>query len=243
MFIGPSPEVMRRLGDKIAAKRLAEEVGVPLAAWSGGPVADVEAAPGPHADDRLPADGQGKCGRRRARHPAGQLTRASSTRHSSGRARRRGRRPGTPRCSSSGRSAAGGTSRCRSSPTPTARYGRSGVRDCSVQRRNQKVIEESASTALDAEQEELLRAQRGRARPAGGLHQRRHGRVPLRARGAAAVVPRGQHAAAGGAPGDRGDHGRSTSSSCSCTSPRAGGWPRSRRRPPPERAGTRSRPG
>ena len=43
-FIGPSPEVMRDLGDKIAAKKLAERVGVPLAAWSGGPVADLAEA-------------------------------------------------------------------------------------------------------------------------------------------------------------------------------------------------------
>ena len=35
---------MRDLGDKIASKLLAERVGVPLAAWSGGPVADLAAA-------------------------------------------------------------------------------------------------------------------------------------------------------------------------------------------------------
>ena len=43
-FVGPSAEVMRRLGDKIESKRLAEQVGVPLAAWSGGPVASLEEA-------------------------------------------------------------------------------------------------------------------------------------------------------------------------------------------------------
>ena len=43
-FVGPSAEVMRRLGDKIGAKRLAEEAAVPVAAWSGGPVDTLEDA-------------------------------------------------------------------------------------------------------------------------------------------------------------------------------------------------------
>src|SRR6202035_2197068 len=43
-FIGPSAEVMRRLGDKIESKLLAERAGVPLAPWSGGAVADLTAA-------------------------------------------------------------------------------------------------------------------------------------------------------------------------------------------------------
>ena len=37
-FIGPSAEAMRRLGDKIGSKLLAEEVGVPIAPWSRGAV-------------------------------------------------------------------------------------------------------------------------------------------------------------------------------------------------------------
>src|SRR5689334_10805679 len=43
-FIGPSPDAMRRLGDKIGAKLIAEEVGVPVAPWSRGPVETLEAA-------------------------------------------------------------------------------------------------------------------------------------------------------------------------------------------------------
>ena len=43
-FIGPSAEAMRRLGDKIGAKLLAEEVGVPVAPWSRGAVDDLDAA-------------------------------------------------------------------------------------------------------------------------------------------------------------------------------------------------------
>src|ERR687883_212393 len=43
-FIGPSADAMRQLGDKIGAKLIAEEVGVPVAAWSDGPVNDLDGA-------------------------------------------------------------------------------------------------------------------------------------------------------------------------------------------------------
>ena len=35
---------MRRLGDKIGAKLLAEQADVPVAAWSGGPVETIDDA-------------------------------------------------------------------------------------------------------------------------------------------------------------------------------------------------------
>ena len=38
VFIGPNGDVMRRLGDKISSKLLAEQAGIPVAPWSGGAV-------------------------------------------------------------------------------------------------------------------------------------------------------------------------------------------------------------
>ena len=38
VFIGPDGDIMRRVGDKIASKLLAEQASVPVAPWSGGPV-------------------------------------------------------------------------------------------------------------------------------------------------------------------------------------------------------------
>ncbi len=43
-FLGPSGDAMRALGDKIAAKQLAEATGIPVTPWSGGLVADEDAA-------------------------------------------------------------------------------------------------------------------------------------------------------------------------------------------------------
>ncbi|HYN41489.1 MAG TPA: biotin carboxylase N-terminal domain-containing protein, partial [Thermoanaerobaculia bacterium] len=39
VFIGPPPDAMRRLGDKISAKKLAEDARVPVVPWNGRPVA------------------------------------------------------------------------------------------------------------------------------------------------------------------------------------------------------------
>ena len=156
-FVGPSAEVMRRLGDKIASKRLAEQVGVPLAAWSGGPVAGLEEARG-HAETigyplmvKATAGGGGR-GIRLVGSPA-ELDEAFE------------------RASSEASKTAGDATVFLERAIRGARHVEVqviadgsgtvwtlGVRDCSVQRRNQKVIEESASTALDAEQEQSLRA-------------------------------------------------------------------------------------
>lgn len=43
-FLGPTPEAMKALGDKITSKELAENAGVPVTAWSRGPLEGVESA-------------------------------------------------------------------------------------------------------------------------------------------------------------------------------------------------------
>ena len=43
VFIGPTADTMRRLGDKITSKKLAEEAEVPISPWSRGAVDDMDA--------------------------------------------------------------------------------------------------------------------------------------------------------------------------------------------------------
>ena len=108
---------------------------------------------------------------------------------------------GDRRSSSSAGCRGRATSRSRCSPTP-ATIVSLGERECSVQRRHQKVLEEAPSVAVD----EPLRAALGAAavarRDGGRLRRRRDRRVPAR-RGRRVLLPRDEHAAAGRAPGHR----------------------------------------
>ncbi|MGH3387282.1 MAG: carboxyl transferase domain-containing protein [Actinomadura sp.] len=156
-FVGPSAEAMRKLGDKIGSKLIAEEVGVPVAPWSRGPVdtlADAKAAADRIGYPLMLKATAGGGGRGiRMISDADELTRAYElTRQEAARAFGSGvvflerlvtgARHVEVQIIADGQGSAWAL----------------GVRDCSVQRRNQKIIEESASPVLDAEQVAELKA-------------------------------------------------------------------------------------
>ena len=156
-FIGPPGAVMRRLGDKIEAKLLAEEAGVPVAPWSGGPVDSLDEARRHAAAIGYPlmvkaSAGGGGRGIRVVRRDA-DLDVAFE------RARDEARRSfGDPTVFME-RLVTG----ARHVEVQVVADGHGGVwtpgvRDCSTQRRNQKVLEESASVVLSADQEDELKA-------------------------------------------------------------------------------------
>jgi acetyl/propionyl-CoA carboxylase alpha subunit/acetyl-CoA carboxylase carboxyltransferase component len=157
VFVGPDPEVMRALGDKIEGKRLAERAGVPVAPWSGGSVDTVGEAIRHSEALGFPlmikaAAGGGGRGMRRVEG-------SDELAHSFERAR-------TEAQQSFGDSRVlmervVGSARHVEVQLIADGHGAVwalGVRDCSYQRRHQKVVEESASPALSGDQERELAA-------------------------------------------------------------------------------------
>ena len=156
VFIGPDGDVMRRLGDKIASKLLAEKAQIPVAPWSGGPVECIEDAL--RHGERLgypllikATAGGGGRGIRRV-HSARQLAEAFESARSEA-------------FKAFGNPTVFMEQLCQNArhvevQVVADNYGTTwavGVRDCTIQRRHQKVLEEAPSPALSRSQDQSLR--------------------------------------------------------------------------------------
>jgi acetyl/propionyl-CoA carboxylase alpha subunit/acetyl-CoA carboxylase carboxyltransferase component len=156
-FIGPSANAMRRLGDKIGSKLLAEEVGVPVAPWSRGAVDDIEAAQAAAKEIGYPLMLKATAG------GGGRGIRMVASDEDLTEALERTRDEATRAFGNGALFLERLVSGARHVEVQVIADGQGtawalGVRDCSVQRRNQKAIEESASVVLDEKQVTDLKA-------------------------------------------------------------------------------------
>ncbi|MGA7382816.1 MAG: biotin carboxylase N-terminal domain-containing protein, partial [Terriglobales bacterium] len=156
VFIGPDGDVMRRVGDKIASKRLAEQAQIPVVPWSNGPVETVDDAL-THAE-RLgypllikATAGGGGHGIRLVRS-ADQLPQAfASARAEAFKAF------GDPTVFMERLVAKARHVEVQIIADDYGTIWAAGVRDCTIQRRQQKIMEESPSPVLSPEQDQALR--------------------------------------------------------------------------------------
>ena len=155
-FVGPSSDVIQLLGDKIRAKQLAESVGILVVPWSGGPVRDADSAV--LAADLLgypvlvkAAAGGGGRGIRLVESADGMRDAIASAQSEAEHAF------GDPSVFVERKMKAARHVEVQVVADAHGTVWALGVRDCSIQRRNQKVIEESACTLLDSASQQELR--------------------------------------------------------------------------------------
>jgi len=169
VFIGPDGDVMRRLGDKISSKRLAEQAQIPVAKWSGGPVETPSDAS--HYAEHLgyplfikATAGGGGHGIRRV-HSANELEKAfESARAEAFKAF------GDPTVFMEELVTGARHVEVQVIADHFGTTWAAGVRDCTIQRRHQKVLEEAPSPALSREQDRVLREAAVRLSQVAGYH-------------------------------------------------------------------------
>ena len=156
IFIGPDAAAMRLLGDKISSKLLAQQAQVPVVPWSGSAVETV-------AEAELQADrlgypllikataGGGGHGIRRVNSPAQLSTAFAGARSDAGKAF------GNPTVFLEQLVHGGRHVEVQIIADHYGTTWAAGVRDCTIQRRHQKILEESPSPALSAEADRELR--------------------------------------------------------------------------------------
>ncbi len=169
VFIGPEGDVMRRLGDKISSKQLAEGAQTPVAPWSGGPVETIADA-WHHAEHlgyplfiKATAGGGGH-GIRRVQAPADLEKAFESARAEAFKAF------GDPTVFMEQLVTGARHVEVQVIADHHGTTWAVGVRDCTIQRRHQKVLEEAPSPALSGEQDEWLRQAAIRISQAAGYH-------------------------------------------------------------------------
>ena len=205
VWVGPSPEAIEAMGDKIRARNLVAAAGVPVSRGTTRPVGDVEEAVAVGPRHRLPGDGQGLGRRRRDGHGrrgrrgspaggarAGPRLRAADVRRPVGAA-------GAVLPAGPARRGAGPRARRR----PGGRPGRARLLGAAAEpegRRGDPVTGGDPRAARAAVRRRGARCRGSR------LPQRRHRRVPAGRRLRRGGVPGDEHPAAGGAPDHRDGH-------------------------------------
>ncbi len=154
-FLGPDAAVLRALGDKISAKRMAERLGIPVAPWSGDAVEDLDAALEAARRVGFPllikaAAGGGGRGIRAVESPdaLAEALRAAATEAQAA--------FGDPRVFLEGRVAGARHVEVQIAGDAFGCVRALGLRDCSVQRRAQKLVEEAPPPGLSREQRRAL---------------------------------------------------------------------------------------
>jgi acetyl/propionyl-CoA carboxylase alpha subunit/acetyl-CoA carboxylase carboxyltransferase component len=156
VFIGPDGDAMRRVGDKIASKRLAEEAQIPVVPWSGGPAETLSDAF--HHAERLgypvlikATSGGGGRGIREVGSPTDLQLAFESSRAEAFKAF------GDPTVFLEQLLPGAHHVEVQVIADHFGDVWAAGVRDCTVQRRHQKVLEEAPCPILNAQQDQELR--------------------------------------------------------------------------------------